>query len=98
MDVKRSLTHGLMRWLPAEEQENMIARLVAWVYSDRPPAEQEELFLRVRPVLEERLRQGHFGLRLLLYTHLVRLPALRWLEPVGMPTDLAGVRPCRQTR
>lgn len=97
MDIKRSLTRMLMTWLPAEEQANMIASLVAWAHSDRPPAEQEELVLRVRPVLEERLRQGHFGLRLLLYTHLVRLPAMRWLSPVGPPTDLAGVRPCRQT-
>jgi hypothetical protein len=94
MDIKRSLTRMLMGWLPAEEQAHMIARLVAWVYSDLPPAEQEELVLQVRPALEERLRQGHFGLRLLLYTHLVRLPALRWLKLSGPPTDLAGIRPC----
>ena len=95
MNAKRSLTRKLMSWLPAEEQADMIARLVARRYPDLTPGQQEELVLRVRPALEERLRQGHFGLRLLLYTHLVRLPALHWLRPDGIPTDLAGVRPCR---
>jgi len=97
MNVKRSLTRKLMSWLPAEEQAHMTASLVAWAHPDLAPAEQDDLVLRVRPVLEERLRQGHFGLRLLLYTHLVRLPPLRWLKPGGAPTDLAGTRPCRQT-
>jgi hypothetical protein len=77
MDVKRPLTRRLMSWLPAEEQADMIARLVGWLYSDLAPGEQEELVLRVSPVLQERLCQGRFGLRLLLYTHLVRLAALR---------------------
>ena len=97
MDVKGSLTRRLMSWLPAEEQADMIARLIAWLYPDLAPGQQEELVLRVRPVLEKRLRQGHVGLQLLLYTHLVRLPALHWLRPGGTPTDLAGVRPCQQT-
>ena len=93
MGMKQTLTRILMNWLPADEQARMVARLVAWVYADLPPAEQQEKIEWLGPRLIERIRQGRVGLRLLAYTHLLRLPPLRWLKPVGALPEGQLVRP-----
>lgn len=85
--VKRALTRLLMNRLRAEEQMQMLARLVGWVYTDLPQAEKQERVKWVAPRLAAMMHQGRFGLWLLIYTHLLRLSPLRWLTPVGAPTE-----------
>lgn len=87
MGIKRTLTRALMRSLPADEQARTVARLVAWVCADLPLAEQRKKIEWLGPKLIEMIRQGRFGLQLLVYTHLLRLPPLRWLIPAGVPPE-----------
>jgi hypothetical protein len=87
--AKQALTRLLMNQLPADEQARMVSSLVDWVYADLPLAERQKI-VWVEPRLADMMHQGRFGLRLLVYTHLLRLPPLRWLKPVGVPT--AGQR------
>ena len=102
MGIKRALTRILMNWLPAGEQARMVADLIAWLYADLSLAEQREKIERLEPRLTEMIRQGRFGLLLLIYHHLLRLPPLRWLErrvalveapPEGQLGQLASRRP-----
>jgi hypothetical protein len=79
--MKRRLIRVVMRALPADEQARMAANLVAWLYADLPPAARREKAAQVGPRLMAMIRQGRFGLRLLVYTHLLRLPGLRRLDP-----------------
>ena len=87
MGMKQTLTRILMNWLPADEQARMVARLVAWVYADLPPAEQQEKIEWLGPRLMAMIREGRFGLPLLVYYHLLRLLPLRWLESWVKPVD-----------
>jgi hypothetical protein len=92
--MKRRLIRVLMNALPADEQERMAANLVAWLYSDLPPAARQEKAGQVGPRLVAMIRQGRFGLRLLIYTHLLRLPGLRRLDPwVVASAGAPGGRP-----
>ena len=86
MGVKRALTHLLMNRLPADEQAKMVSNLVARVRVNLPLAEGQRI-ARAEPRLATMTRQGRFGLWLLVYTHLLGLPPLRWLKPVGAPTE-----------
>ena len=89
MRIKRALTRVLMKWLPADEQARTVADVIAWLYADLPPAGQQEKIEQLGPRLIEMLREGHFGLSLLIYHHLLRLPPLRWLEHGLSPLDIS---------
>jgi hypothetical protein len=82
MGIRQAMTRTLMGWLPPEEQTRMAAAVVAWLCADLPPCEQREKIEWLAPRLAERIRKGQFGLRLVIYCHLLRLPPLRWLRPV----------------
>jgi hypothetical protein len=81
MEIKKALTRALLNWLPVDEQERMAADVVAWLCADLPTAQRQEKIEKLGPRLLKRLRAGQFGLRLVVYYHLLRLPPLRWLDP-----------------
>jgi hypothetical protein len=91
MGIKQALTRVLMNWLPADDQARMVADFIAWLYADLPPAGQQEKIEQLGPRLIEMIREGRFGLPLLIYYHLLRLPPLRWLDrwvtPVEAPAE-----------
>jgi hypothetical protein len=91
MEIKRALTRVLMNWLPADDQARMVADFIAWLYADLPPAGQQEKIERLGPRLIEMIGEGRFGLPMLIYHHLLRLPPLRWLDrwvtPVEAPAE-----------
>ncbi len=87
MGIKQALTRVLMNWLPADDQARMAADLIAWLFADLPPAEQQEKIERLGPRLIEMMHEGRFGLPLLVYYHLLRLPPLRWLESWVKPVE-----------
>jgi hypothetical protein len=87
MEIKKALTRALLNWLPADEQARMAADVVAWLCADLPPAQRQEKIEKLRPRLLERIRDGQFGLRLVVYYHLLRPPPLRWLDPRGTPAE-----------
>jgi hypothetical protein len=80
MGIKQALTRVLVNWLPADDQARMVADFIAWLYADLPPARQQEKIERLGPRLIEMIGEGRFGLPLLIYHHLLRLPPLRWLD------------------
>ena len=59
-----------MNWLPADDQARMAADLIAWLYADLPPAEQQEKIEWLGPRLIEMIRKGCFGLSLVACYHL----------------------------
>jgi hypothetical protein len=69
-----------MIWLPVDEQANMAVDVVAWMCAGLPPAERQIQIARLAPRLLDRIREGQFGLRLVIYYHLLRLPPLRCLR------------------
>jgi len=75
-----------MNRLPVEQRTQMVARLVGWAYADLPLARRQKI-VWVAPGLANMMHQGRFSLWLLIYTHLLRQPPLRWLTPVGTPTE-----------
>jgi hypothetical protein len=79
MRIKQALTRFLVNRLPPDEQARLAADVVAWLYADLPPGEQQEKIGRLGSGLLEMMRQGRLGLPLLVYHHLLRLPPLRWL-------------------
>jgi hypothetical protein len=91
MGIKQALTRVLMNRLPADDQARMVADFIAWLYADLPPAGQQEKIERLGPRLIEMIREGRFGLPMLIYHHLLRLPPLRWLDrwvaPVEAPPE-----------
>ena len=87
MEIKKVLTRTLLNWLPADAQARMAADVVAWLCADLPPDEKREKIEKLTPRLLKRVRAGQFGLRLVVYYHLVRLPPLRWLDPWGAPAE-----------
>jgi len=93
------MTRILMGWLSPDEQTRMAAAVVAWMCADLPPCEQREKIEWLAPRLATRIRKGQFGLWLVIYYNLLRLPPLRWLQPVveqaGISSDseLAGSAP-----
>jgi hypothetical protein len=87
MEIKKALTRTLLNWLPADAQARMAADVVAWLCADLPPAQRQEKIEKLRPRLLERIRDGQFGLRLVVYYHLLRLPPLRWLGPRGTQAE-----------
>jgi hypothetical protein len=91
MGIKSALTRALLNWLPVDEQERMAADVVAWLCADLPTAQRQEKIEKLGPRLLKRIRDGQFGLRLVVYYHLLRLPPFRWLDPRREP---AG-RPAR---
>lgn len=80
MGIKQALTRILMNWLPADDQARIVADFIAWLYADLPPAGQQEKIERLGPRLIEMIREGHFGLPMLVYHYLLHLPPLRWLD------------------
>jgi hypothetical protein len=89
MGIKQALTRVLMDRLPADDQARMVADVIAWLYADLPPAGQKEKIERVGPRMIEMIREGRFGLPMLLCHHLLRLPPLRWLEHGLSPLDIS---------
>jgi hypothetical protein len=87
MGIKQVLTRVLLNWLPADAQRRMAADVVAWLCADLPPAAQREKMEKLAPRLLKRIRAGQFGLRLVVYYHLLRLPPFRWLDPRGAPAE-----------
>ena len=87
MGIKHALTRVLMNWLPPDDQEQMVADLIARLYADLPPARQQEKIEWLGPRLMAMIREGRFGLPLLVYYHLLRLLPLRWLESWVKPVD-----------
>ena len=83
MAIKKSLTRILLDWLPVDEQERMASDVVGWLCADMPTAQRQEKIEKLGPRLLKRIRAGQFGLRLVIYYHLLRLPPLRWLDPRG---------------
>ncbi len=81
MSVRQALARGLVRRLPAHRQVRMAADTIAWLYADQPPDERKARAETLAPRLLERIQAGQIGLRLVLYYHLLRLPALRRLRP-----------------
>jgi hypothetical protein len=87
MEIKKALTRALLNWLPADEQERMAADVVAWLCADLPLGQRQEKIEKLGPRLLMRIRAGQFGLRLVVYYHLLRLPPLCWLDPWGAPAE-----------
>ena len=87
MEINGALTRLLLNWLPVDEQERMAANVVAWLCADIPTAQRQEKIEKLGPRLLERIRDGQFGLRLVVYYHLLRLPPLRWQDPRGAPAE-----------
>ncbi|MEJ2736225.1 MAG: hypothetical protein P8189_22110 [Anaerolineae bacterium] len=87
MEIKVALTRALLNGLPVDEQERMAADVVAWLCADLPAAQRQEKIEVLAPRLLERIRVGQFGLRLVVYYHLLRLPPLRWLDLRGAPAE-----------
>jgi hypothetical protein len=83
MAIKKALTRALLNWLPVEQQVRMAADVVAWLCADLPAAQRQEKIEKLGPRLLKRIRDGQFGLRLVVYYHLLRLPPFRWLDPRG---------------
>jgi hypothetical protein len=81
------VTRVLVSWLSAEEQARMVAGTVTWLCADLPPAERQAIVQQLGPGLAERVRQGQFGLGLVAYYHLLRLPPLRWCHQWIMPEE-----------
>jgi hypothetical protein len=102
MGIKQALTRVLMDWLPSDNQARMAADLIAWLFADLSPVERQEKIERLGPRLIEMMGKGRFGLLLVIYYHLLRLPPFRWLEhwvapveapPEGQLARLASHRP-----
>ena len=89
MGIKQALTCVLMDRLPADNQARMVADFIASLYAGLPPAGQKEKIERLAPRLVEMIRDGRFGLPMLIYHHLLRLPPLRWLEHGLSPLDVS---------
>jgi hypothetical protein len=87
MGVQKALTRALVNRLPVDEQERMAADVVAWLCADLPAAQCQEKIEKLGPRLLKRIRAGQFGLRLVVYYHLLRLPPLRWVDPQGAPVE-----------
>ena len=87
MGMKKALTRTLLNWLPVPEQERMAVDVVAWLCADMPTIQREKKIEILAPRLLARIRAGQFGLRLVVYYHLLRLPLLRWLDPRGAPAE-----------
>jgi hypothetical protein len=91
MAIKKALTRILLDWLPVDEQERMAADVVGWLCADMPTAQRQEKIEKLGPRLLKRIRAGQFGLRLVVYYHLLRWPPLRWLDPrAGLAEGAAG--------
>jgi hypothetical protein len=87
MGIKVALTRALLNGLPTDEQERMAADVVAWLCTDMPTAQRQEKIEKLGPRLLQRIRDGQFGLRLVVYYHLLRLPPLCWLDPREAPAE-----------
>jgi hypothetical protein len=86
MEIKQALIRALMNWLPAAEQEQMAADVVAWLCADLTAARRQEKVEKLAPRLLKRMHDGQLGLPLIIY-HLVRLPPLRWLHCHEAPAE-----------
>jgi hypothetical protein len=87
MGIKQALTRVLMDWLPSDDQARMAADLITWLFADLPAVERQEKIKRLGPRLIEMMGEGRFGLQLIIYYHLLRLPPFRWLERWAMSAD-----------
>jgi hypothetical protein len=88
MRIKQTLTRFLMDHLPAEEQAQLVAEVIAWRFSDLPPADQQKRIEQFGPGLMQMMREGRVGLPLLITHHFLRrLPARCSGQPtaVNMP-------------
>jgi hypothetical protein len=90
MEIKAALTRALLNGLPVDEQERMAADVVAWLCADLAAAQRQEKIEVLGPRLLKRIRAGQFGLRLVVYYHLLRLPPLRRLDLGGAPAKDPG--------
>ena len=77
MGLKRALTCHLMNRLPAEEQAELVADLIAWRFADLSPAARWRRIEQFSPGLIFMLREGRIGLPLLIFRHLLRLSPSR---------------------
>jgi hypothetical protein len=91
MGIRQALIRVLMDRLPSEEQTRMVADVIAWLYPDLPPAEQQVKIDRLGPRLAAMIRQGRLGLLLLVYYHLSRVAPLRWLAGAKARADIHAV-------
>ncbi|HSR32546.1 MAG TPA: hypothetical protein VLY63_18450 [Anaerolineae bacterium] len=90
MTIKGTLTRVLLNGLPANAQDRMAADVVAWLCADLPAAQRQEKIEKLGPRLLKRIRAGQFGLRLVVYYHLLRLPPFRWLDPREAPAGCSA--------
>jgi hypothetical protein len=79
MGIKETLTCCLMNRLPAEEQAELVADLIAWRFADLSPTVQGQRIEQFGPGLMHTMREGRVGLPLLVLHHLLRLPPSHWL-------------------
>jgi len=93
MRIKQALTRALMAWLPSDDQARMAADLITWLFADLSPVERQKKIERLGPRLIEMMGEGRFGLLLVLYYHLLRLPPFRWLERWAAPVDASPEGP-----
>ena len=89
MDIKRRLIRNLVDRLPPDDQERMVADVIAWLFAELQPAERQEKIQRLGPRLLEMIKQGRLGLPLLIYYHLLRRPWLHWLARWASPMSPA---------
>ena len=92
MGIRQAITRTLMGWLPPDEQTRLAAAVVAWMCADLPLCEQRKRIEWLAPRLAARIRKGQFGLRLVVYAHLLRLPPLRWLKPTETRLSFSRMR------
>jgi hypothetical protein len=93
MGFKQRVAGALMQRLPADEQRQLVADVIAWRLTDISEEEQRQHIERLGPGLLEMMRQGRVGLALLVTRHLMRLPPLRWLARATTPTGAGSESP-----
>jgi hypothetical protein len=77
MGLKRALTCLLLNRLPAEEQEELVADLIAWRFADLSPGARRRRIEQFSPGLIFMMREGRVGLPLLIIHHLLRVSPYR---------------------
>jgi hypothetical protein len=80
MNLKRILIRILWSAIPVDEQKDMVTDFLDWLFSDLTPAERREKSKRLTPRLMEWIAQGKFGLSLVVYQHITRIPVVSALS------------------
>ena len=79
MSIKQALTRFLINRLPADEQADIAACVIAWRFADLSAAERQQRIDQFGLGLLQLMREGRVGLALLIFHHLLRLSPSRWL-------------------